>query len=52
MEKLLEISRIIDALNDRIGKFAGWLVLVMVLVGVWNVVGRYNFPSYYAPLWV
>lgn len=41
MEKLLQISRIIDALNDRIGKFAGWLVMVMVVVGVWNVVGRY-----------
>ncbi len=41
MEKLLQISRIIDALNDRLGKFAGWLVMVMVVVGVWNVVGRY-----------
>lgn len=41
MQKLLEISRIIDALNQRIGRFASWLVLVMAIVGVWNVAGRY-----------
>ncbi|NER32817.1 MAG: TRAP transporter small permease subunit [Oscillatoria sp. SIO1A7] len=41
MQKLLAISRIIDAFNDRIGRFASWLVLLMAVVGVWNVVGRY-----------
>ncbi|MGH1395958.1 MAG: TRAP transporter small permease subunit [Trichormus sp.] len=41
MEKLLKISRIIDAFTERIGRYSSWLVLVMVILGVWNVVGRY-----------
>ena len=41
MQKLLQISRIIDAINEWIGRLTYWLVLFMVLVGVWNVVGRY-----------
>ncbi len=41
MQKLLQISRIIDAINEWIGRLIYWLVLFMVLVGVWNVVGRY-----------
>ncbi len=41
MQQLLRISRIIDAVNERIGRLTYWLVLLMVLVGVWNVAGRY-----------
>lgn len=41
MQKLLRISRWIDAVNECIGRFTGWLVLVMVGIGVWNVLGRY-----------
>ena len=41
MHKLLQISRIIDTINEWIGRLTYWLVLFMVLVGVWNVVGRY-----------
>ncbi|MEO1432421.1 MAG: TRAP transporter small permease subunit [Cyanobacteria bacterium J06633_8] len=41
MEKLLKISRIIDAFNELIGKMTSWLVLVLVVVGGWNVIGRY-----------
>ncbi len=41
MRRLLQISRVIDALNEGIGRLSYWLVLFMVLVGVWNVVGRY-----------
>ena len=41
MRRLLQISRIIDALNEGIGRLCYWLVLFMVLVGVWNVIGRY-----------
>jgi TRAP-type mannitol/chloroaromatic compound transport system permease small subunit len=37
----LQLSRVIDALNEIIGRLAYWLVLLMVLVGVWNVIGRY-----------
>lgn len=41
MGKLLQIARIIDTINEWIGRLTYWLVLFMVLVGVWNVVGRY-----------
>ncbi|MBW4689755.1 MAG: TRAP transporter small permease subunit [Komarekiella atlantica HA4396-MV6] len=41
MEKLLRLSRIIDSCTERIGRFTSWLVLIMVILGVWNVVGRY-----------
>ncbi|WP_413200250.1 TRAP transporter small permease subunit [Nostoc piscinale] len=41
MEKLLKISKIIDTCTEFIGRCTSWLVLVMVILGVWNVVGRY-----------
>ncbi len=41
MQKLLSIAKIIDTINEWIGKLTYWLVLVMILVGVWNVIGRY-----------
>lgn len=41
MQKLLRIASIIDKTNEWIGRLTYWLVLLMVLVGVWNVVGRY-----------
>ncbi|BAY07673.1 TRAP transporter small permease subunit [Calothrix sp. NIES-2098] len=41
MERLLKISRIIDACTERIGRLTSFLVLVMVILGLWNVVGRY-----------
>ena len=41
MRKLLQLSRFIDTVNEWIGRLAYWLVLFMVLIGVWNVVGRY-----------
>lgn len=41
MQKLLQIAQIINLINHWIGKIAGWLVIFMVGVGVWNVVGRY-----------
>lgn len=41
MQKLLRIAQIIDVINEWIGRLTYWLVLVMVLIGVWNVVGRY-----------
>ena len=40
MQQLLKISRAIDRLNNRIGVLASWLVLIMVLVGVYNAVTR------------
>jgi len=31
----------IDQWNGRIGRWASWLVLLMLMAGAWNVVGRY-----------
>ena len=41
MQKLLQISRIIDTINEWIGRLSYWLILFMILIGVWNVIGRY-----------
>ncbi|MEA5582643.1 TRAP transporter small permease subunit [Nodularia harveyana UHCC-0300] len=41
MERLLRIARIIDICTEWIGKLTNWLVLVMVILGVWNVLGEY-----------
>ena len=41
MSKLLQIAKIIDKINQWIGRLTSWFILVMLLVGVWNVVGRY-----------
>jgi len=41
MNKLLAISRAIDALNGRIGRATVWLVLAMVLVSTLNALVRY-----------
>jgi TRAP-type mannitol/chloroaromatic compound transport system permease small subunit len=40
---LLRISQAIDALNERIGRAAKWLVLVAVLVSAGNAMFRYGF---------
>lgn len=41
MQSLLQVARKIDRFTNAIGKFAYWLVLIMIGVGVWNVLGRY-----------
>lgn len=41
MDTLLKLSKFIDTCNERIGRWTSWLVLVMVILGVWNVAGRY-----------
>jgi TRAP-type mannitol/chloroaromatic compound transport system permease small subunit len=41
LEILLKISKIIDAVTELVGRFTSWLVLVMIILGVWNVIGRY-----------
>lgn len=38
---LLPFSRIIDLINEGIGRLTAWLVLLMVAIGAWNVAGRY-----------
>ncbi len=41
MHFLLRVARSIERFTNAIGKFAYWLVLVMIGIGVWNVLGRY-----------
>ncbi|MBI2319661.1 MAG: TRAP transporter small permease subunit [Betaproteobacteria bacterium] len=41
MKSLLAFSRLIDALNERVGTAVYWLVLVMVLVSAGNATSRY-----------
>ena len=43
MNALLTLSRQIDALTERIGKSAIWIVLIVVLVSTGNAVMRYAF---------
>src|SRR5258706_11819979 len=43
MNFLLSVSRLIDALNERIGRTIYWLILVAVLVSAGNAVVRYAF---------
>ena len=40
MQKLLRLSSMIDAVNERVGRLISWLVLIMVLLGVYNAVTR------------
>ncbi len=43
MKKLLALSRLVDALNEGVGRLTYWLVLVAVLVSAGNAVIRYTF---------
>ena len=47
MQFLLRISRLIDALNERIGKSVCWLVLAAVLISAANAIVRklFNYSS-------
>jgi TRAP-type mannitol/chloroaromatic compound transport system permease small subunit len=42
---LLRISRMIDALNERVGHLVYWLILVAVLVSAGNAIVRYTFNN-------
>lgn len=39
---LKTIADWIDTLNEHIGRWTGWLVPLMVLIGSWNVFGRFG----------
>src|SRR5690554_3412466 len=43
MNSLLAISRLIDALNERVGRTVLWLTLVVVIVSAANAVSRKAF---------
>ncbi len=40
MQALIELSRLIDALNERIGRLIHWLVLAAVLISAGNAITR------------
>ena len=42
MQALLRLSGIIDAINSRIGRATGWLILITVLISAGNAVMRYT----------
>jgi TRAP-type mannitol/chloroaromatic compound transport system permease small subunit len=41
MQALLRLSRMIDALIERIGRLTGWMITCMILIGLYNVIVRY-----------
>jgi TRAP-type mannitol/chloroaromatic compound transport system permease small subunit len=43
VEGLLKLSRVIDAINSKIGKWLAWLILVAVLVSAGNAIMRKVF---------
>lgn len=43
MQALLGFSRAVDTLNERIGRAATWLVLIVVLISAGNAVSRFAF---------
>lgn len=43
MRFLLACSRWIDALNERMGRCAAWLVLACILISAANAIARYGF---------
>jgi TRAP-type mannitol/chloroaromatic compound transport system permease small subunit len=45
MNALMKASGLIDALNDRIGRLAGWLVLATVLISAGNAIVRKAFDT-------
>lgn len=45
MGALLKLSRVIDALDFRIGKVVSWLILIVVLVSASNAIMRKVFDS-------
>lgn len=45
MKFLLRMSHLIDALNERVGHLARWLILVCVLVSAGNAIARYGFNA-------
>ena len=45
MEGLLKVSRVIDAINSRIGKWFAWLILVAVVISAGNAIVRKVFDT-------
>jgi TRAP-type mannitol/chloroaromatic compound transport system permease small subunit len=43
MRALLRVARLIDALTERVGRAASWLILLAVLISAGNALARYAF---------
>lgn len=43
MHALLSFARIIDSINEKVGKSAAWLILIAVIVSTVNALIRYTF---------
>ena len=43
MQALLGFSRMVDTLNERIGRLATWLILIVVIISAGNAVSRFAF---------
>ena len=43
MHALLRLARLIDAITERVGKAASWLILLAVLISAGNALMRYAF---------
>ena len=43
MKALLALSRAIDAVNERLGRAADWMILIAVLISAGNAMTRYAF---------
>ncbi|MGI8895087.1 MAG: TRAP transporter small permease subunit, partial [Casimicrobiaceae bacterium] len=43
LKALLAISRVIDAVNERLGRVANWAVLIAVVISAGNAMVRYAF---------
>ena len=42
MKPLLALSRLIDAVNERVGRLANWMVLIACLISAGNAFSRYQ----------
>ena len=45
MKSLLALSRVIDAMNERLSYIANWLVLLSCLISAGNAFSRYAFGA-------
>jgi TRAP-type mannitol/chloroaromatic compound transport system permease small subunit len=45
VDRLLKLSRVIDAVNDKFGYVANWLVLIACLISAGNAGSRYLFSA-------
>ena len=43
MNFLLQFSRLVDALNERVGRATIWLILIVVIISAGNAVSRFAF---------